>query len=187
MPYLFSASKFWSTVCQLERYCRFIDLTLGRWKPTPTPFLAPLNFIEVKPFSQRAYGNALSEKTSVAQRLVVILRCVSRNPTSEQGSGAPSTRLQLCMSCAGLAQDMLSVSGRSVGWGTLAARRWSSSTIYCSRRVGRFLDGEPSSYRPQYEKTSSCQAQGGRLLRWHRTNLCLPALRHTQSIGDSAG
>lgn len=158
MPYLFSASKFWSTVCQLERYCRFIDLTLGRWKPTPTPFLAPLNFIEVKPFSQRAYGNALSEKTSVAQRLVVILRCVSRNPTSEQGSGAPSTRLQLCMSCAGLAQDMLSVSGRSVGWGTLAARRWSSSAIYCSRRVGWFLDGEPSSYRPQYEKTSSCQA-----------------------------
>jgi hypothetical protein len=187
MPYLFSASKFCSSVCQLERYCRFIDLTLGRWKPTTTPFLAPLNLIEVKPFSQRAYGNALSEKDPVAQRRVVILKNVSRNPTSEQGSGAPSTRLQLCMSRAELAQDMLSVSGRSVGWGTLAARRWSSSAIYCSPRVGRFLDGEPSNYRPQYEKTSSAKLKVVGCSAGIVPTMCLPALRHTQSIGDSAG
>jgi hypothetical protein len=146
MPYLFSASEFCSSVCQLERYCRFIDLTLGRWKPTTTPFLAPLNFIEVKPFSQRAYGNALSERTSVVQRRVVTPECASRNPTDEQGSDTPSTRLQLCMSCGGLAQDKLSVGVRSVGWGTLAARRWSFSATCCSPRVGRFLDGEPSNY-----------------------------------------
>jgi hypothetical protein len=58
-----------------------------------------------------------------------------------------------------------------LGWlGYACCTQWSSSAIHYSRRVGRFLDDEPSSYQPQYEKTHLCQAQGSRLLRWHRTN-----------------
>lgn len=159
---------------------------LGLWKPI-APIIPPLSLVEAKPFSQRAYENALSESASTCTPSYREAQKTSRSPIDEQGtyerlpdfSSACCMPWVLCTSCLQLGARLAGV--------RLPCMHVDLSFPLVMAWVGswttnlRAIDSDT-------KKTHLCQAQGSRLLRSLVPTMRLQAGQHSlRSTSAGAG